>query len=119
MSTRTPHAVVVGAGIGGLTVAAALHRAGWSVTVLERAAALEPAGAGIALAPNAQRALDTLGVGDRIRAMAAFQGPGSLRRPSGRRLSTTSGEQAAARFGGPVVVARRTEVVELLAALLP
>ncbi|WP_377272417.1 FAD-dependent monooxygenase [Peterkaempfera sp. SMS 1(5)a] len=119
MSSETPHAVVVGAGIGGLTAAAALHRSGWSVTVLERAAAGEPAGAGIALAPNAQRALDTLGVGDRVRAMAAFQGPGSLRRPSGRRLTTTTGEEAAARFGGPVVVAHRADVVDLLAGLLP
>ncbi|MZE76457.1 NAD(P)-binding protein, partial [Streptomyces sp. SID5475] len=47
-----PRAVVIGGGIGGLTAAAALHRHGWSVTVLERSAALEPVGAGIALAPN-------------------------------------------------------------------
>ncbi|MEU3987526.1 hypothetical protein AB0F24_03910 [Streptomyces platensis] len=33
-----------------------MDRRGWSVTVLERAAALEPVGAGIGLAPNAQRA---------------------------------------------------------------
>lgn len=31
------HAVVVGAGIGGLSAALALHRQGWRVTVLERA----------------------------------------------------------------------------------
>ncbi|MEU1591183.1 FAD-dependent oxidoreductase, partial [Micromonospora sp. NPDC005710] len=30
------HAVVVGAGIGGLSAALALHRHGWRVTVLER-----------------------------------------------------------------------------------
>jgi len=39
-------AVVAGAGIGGLTAAVALRRRGWDVTVLERAPALEPVGAG-------------------------------------------------------------------------
>lgn len=112
-------AVVIGAGIGGLTAAAALHRDGWEVTVLERAPSLEPVGAGIAIAPNAQRALDTLGIGDAVRAMAAFQGEGGLRRPSGRWLASGSSEAAAERFGGPVVVVHRPAVVDLLASLLP
>ncbi|MEU5419412.1 NAD(P)-binding protein, partial [Streptomyces sp. NPDC020667] len=60
---RELRAVVIGGGIGGLTAAAALHHRGWTVTVLERAASLEPVGAGIALAANALRALDTFGAG--------------------------------------------------------
>ncbi|MGB8942188.1 MAG: FAD-dependent oxidoreductase, partial [Streptomyces sp.] len=35
-----PKAVVIGAGIGGLTTALALHRRGWDTTVLERAPTL-------------------------------------------------------------------------------
>ncbi|MFH8409920.1 FAD-dependent oxidoreductase [Streptomyces sp. NPDC018019] len=77
MQQRT--AIVIGGGIGGLTAAVALHRQGWEVTVLERAASLEPVGAGIALAPNAQRALDTIGVGDAVRAMAGRQTEGEVR----------------------------------------
>lgn len=118
-TSQQPHAVVVGAGIGGLAAAVALRRRGWRVTVLERATALEPVGAGIGIAPNALRALDVLGVGDAVRAMAAFQGEGGLRRPDGRWLSRTSGEAAAERFGGPVVVAQRAELVAVLAGLLP
>ncbi|MDG9705910.1 FAD-dependent monooxygenase [Streptomyces sp. DH37] len=114
-----PRAVVIGAGIGGLTAAAALHLRGWAVTVLERAAALEPVGAGIALAPNAQRALDVIGLGDTVRAMSAWQGEGGLRTPSGRWLSRTTPDAAAERFGGPVVVAHRADLVGLLAARLP
>jgi 2-polyprenyl-6-methoxyphenol hydroxylase-like FAD-dependent oxidoreductase len=49
-------AVIVGAGIGGLTAAVALQRQGWDVTVAERASALEPVGAGLGLGPNALRA---------------------------------------------------------------
>ncbi|MGW1075989.1 FAD-dependent monooxygenase [Streptomyces sp. NPDC002537] len=116
---RELRAVVIGGGIGGLTAAAALHHGGWAVTVLERATALEPVGAGIALAANAQRALDTLGLGEAVRALSGWQAEGGLRLPSGRWLSRTSNEAAARRFGGPVVVAHRAELVRLLASRLP
>jgi 2-polyprenyl-6-methoxyphenol hydroxylase-like FAD-dependent oxidoreductase len=112
-------AVVIGAGIGGLTAAAALHRRGWRVTVLERAEKLEPVGAGIALAPNAQRALDVIGLGDAVRAMSAISGEAGLRSPRGRWVSRTTGEAAAERFGGPTVVAHRAALVELLVTALP
>ncbi|MGP3923499.1 FAD-dependent monooxygenase [Streptomyces sp. 8N616] len=114
-----PRAVVIGAGIGGLTAAAGLHRGGWSVTVLERAASLEPVGAGIALAPNAHRALDVIGAGDEVRAMSFWQGEGGLRLPSGRWLSRATSAAAVERYGGPVVVAHRAAVAGLLAARLP
>jgi 2-polyprenyl-6-methoxyphenol hydroxylase-like FAD-dependent oxidoreductase len=113
------HAVVIGAGIGGLTAAVALHRVGWHVTVLERGDIREPAGTGIALAPNALRALDTIGVGDAVRGMSAFEGEGGLRRPDGRWVSRTDAAAAAERFGGPVVIVHRTELVAMLAAELP
>ncbi|HEX5569139.1 MAG TPA: FAD-dependent monooxygenase [Streptomyces sp.] len=112
-------AVVIGAGIGGLTAAAALCLRGWAVTVLERAPTLEPVGAGLALAPNAQRALDVIGLGDTVRAMSAWQGEGGLRTPAGRWLARTTLEAAAERFGGPVVIVHRATLIDLLAARLP
>lgn len=126
MRQRT--ALVIGGGIGGLAAAVALDRRGWSVTVLERAAALEPgaapgyparSGAGIGLAPNAQRALDRLGAGDAVRDMTGWQAAGELRLPGGRRLARTDNAAAIRRFGGPVVVAHRAELIALLAARLP
>ncbi|MFD8009451.1 FAD-dependent monooxygenase [Streptomyces sp. NPDC058955] len=112
-------AVVLGAGIGGLTAAVALHRRGWTVTVLERAADLAPVGAGIGLAPNALRALDVIGLGDRVRALAAWQGDGGMRSPDGRWLARTDARAAAARFGDPLVLLHRATLVELLASALP
>ncbi|MEU9390865.1 FAD-dependent monooxygenase [Streptomyces sp. NPDC048324] len=112
-------AVVIGGGIGGLTAAAALHRRGVQITVLERAGSLEPVGAAISLAPNALRALDVIGLGDEIRDLAAWQGDGGLRTPSGRWLSRTSAEAAARRFGGPLVLLHRATLIRSLAALLP
>jgi 2-polyprenyl-6-methoxyphenol hydroxylase-like FAD-dependent oxidoreductase len=48
--------MVAGGGIGGLTAAIALRRAGFEVVVFERAAELREIGAGLLLAANAQKA---------------------------------------------------------------
>ncbi|HEY9369175.1 FAD-dependent monooxygenase [Streptomyces sp.] len=113
------HAVVIGGGIGGLTAAVALHQQGWRITVLERAASLAPVGAGIGLAPNSQRALDVIGLGDRVRELAAWQGDGGMRTPSGRWLCRTDAAAAADRFGGPLVLLHRATLVDLLLSALP
>ncbi|MCL7426391.1 FAD-dependent oxidoreductase [Streptomyces sp. YS415] len=111
--------VVIGGGIGGLTAAAALHRRGLEVTVLERAPSLEPVGAAISLAPNSLRALDVIGLGEEIRDLAAWQGDGGLRAPSGRWLSRTDAAAAAERFGGPLVLLHRATLITSLSAGLP
>ncbi|MDB5941974.1 MAG: salicylate 1-monooxygenase [Ramlibacter sp.] len=56
------NAIVVGAGLGGLTAAAALLQRGIDVTVLEQAAQLGEIGAGVQLAPNALKVLRALGL---------------------------------------------------------
>lgn len=117
--TETRRAVVIGGGIGGLTAAAALHARGWRVTVLEKARSLEPVGAAISLAPNSLRALDVIGLGDEIRALAAWAGDGGLRTPGGRWLARTSADAAAARFGGPLVLLHRATLITSLASRLP
>ncbi|GHB26822.1 monooxygenase [Streptomyces viridiviolaceus] len=117
--SRAKRAVVIGGGIGGLTAAAALHRGGLQVTVLERAGSLQPIGAAISLSPNALRALDVIGIGDEIRDLAAWQGDGGLRTPGGRWLSRSDADAAAERFGGPLVLLHRATLIDSLAALLP
>ncbi|KUJ64194.1 monooxygenase [Streptomyces albus subsp. albus] len=112
-------AVVIGAGVGGLTAAAALHQQGWSVTVLERAATLEAVGAGIALAANAQRALDVIGLGREVRALDAWHTDGGLRTPRGRWLSRTDSQAAARRYGDPIVLLHRATLIGLLLSRLP
>jgi 2-polyprenyl-6-methoxyphenol hydroxylase-like FAD-dependent oxidoreductase len=113
------HAIVAGAGIGGLTAAVALRRRGWDVTILERAQALEPVGAGLGLGPNALHALDAIGLGEEVRRFSAIQGHGGLRRPGGGWLVRTDLGGLAARFGDPQLVALRADVVDLLAGRLP
>ena len=113
------HAIVAGGGIGGLTAAVALRRRGWDVTVLERAPALEPAGSGLGLGPNALHALDAIGLGDEVRRFSAVQGHGGLRRPGGGWLVRTDLGVLAARYGDPQLVALRADLVGLLAGSLP
>src|SRR4051794_23244080 len=59
--------IIAGAGIGGLSLALALARAGFRAVVLEQAARLEETGAGIQLSPNATRILFGLGLAGRLR----------------------------------------------------
>ena len=80
-------AVVIGAGIGGLTAAVALQRVGWTVTVLERAPVIAEVGAGLTLWPNAMKALGVLGLEEQVTAHAVPAiSRGNLRAPSGRWL---------------------------------
>ncbi|WP_420856015.1 FAD-dependent monooxygenase, partial [Streptomyces nanshensis] len=119
MSAQRSSALVIGAGIGGLTAAVALHRQGHRVTVLERAPSLEAVGAGLGLTPNCLRALDMIGLGDTVRSMRAWHSEGGLRTPSGRWLCRTSQDAAEKRFGGPVVPLHRATLISLLHSSLP
>ena len=57
---------VVGAGIGGLSVAGFLQRAGFQVTIYEQARAFSRLGAGITLSANVTKALRRLGIEDAL-----------------------------------------------------
>lgn len=117
--TNQRHAVVVGAGIGGLGAALGLRRTGWRVTVLERADRFEPVGAGIALMPNALRALDELGLGADFRALTPVQTSGGLRTNSGRWLSRWDAAAVQRLLGAPMVNLHRAELHRMLLAPLP
>lgn len=114
------HAIVVGGGVGGLAAALALVRAGWRVTVLERAPAFAEVGAGLTLPVNARRALHELGLADVVPAGARPQDDAGVRAPSGIWLTrlgggapTVGGDSAATRgtVGGDSGAAAGTAVV--------
>ncbi|SFJ30801.1 salicylate hydroxylase [Bosea sp. OK403] len=59
----TPHILIAGAGIGGLTAAIALARRGIAVTLAEKRTGFGETGAGLQLSPNAGRVLAALDLG--------------------------------------------------------
>ena len=72
---------ILGAGMGGLTCALALARAGFKdITVFEMASSLGFVGAGIQMAPNMARVLSRLGVWDEIAKEAVVLNETSIRR---------------------------------------
>src|SRR5439155_26140753 len=68
MAAVPPVTLVVGGGVGGLSLARELTRQGLPVTVLERAPGLAGVGAGIILNPNAMRVLERNGLAEPLRA---------------------------------------------------
>ena len=63
----TPTSIaVIGGGIGGLTAAACLLRAGFDAHVYEQASWLSEVGAGINIGPNASRILHRLGIAEAL-----------------------------------------------------
>ena len=112
-------AMIVGGGIGGLAAAVALTRAGWRVTVLEQAGELREAGAGLTLMANAMRALDSLGLGDAVRAAGAAEGPGGIRTSGGRWLSRVDADELIRVLGTAALGIHRAELQQILAGALP
>jgi 2-polyprenyl-6-methoxyphenol hydroxylase-like FAD-dependent oxidoreductase len=102
-----PTALIVGAGIGGLAAALALRGSGWDVRVLERARSPRELGFALLLAPNAVRALRSLGVAERVIAGGFVAGIGEMRRPDGRVLRRLDTSIVHATLGEPAVVALR------------
>ena len=114
-------AIVVGAGIGGLTAALALRAVGVDVVVYEQADALREVGAGIQLAPNATRLLHRLGLADALGGVGVKpeaiehkrwqDGRILLRQPLGAMCEKT--------FGAPYYHLYRPDLLGVLADALP
>jgi salicylate hydroxylase len=108
-------ALIAGAGIGGLTAALALARAGFEVAVFERTAVLEEFGAGLQVTPNATRILAALGALEAVQSRALS--PRAIRILRGRDgavLSTLPLESAQARWGAPYLVIHRADLQRAL-----
>ncbi|MFF0008153.1 FAD-dependent monooxygenase [Streptomyces tibetensis] len=119
MTTTT--IAVIGAGIGGLTAAAALHRRGIDVHVYERGDTLREQGVGMHIGPNGTRLLNRMGLAGQLARHAVR--PEALEVRAFHDGSTVARQEMGVaweeRFGAPYLTVHRGDLHRMLASLLP
>src|SRR5262245_1401772 len=107
---------IIGAGMGGLTAAATLQRAGIKARVYEQAPEFSRVGAGIQMSPNAMKVLRAIGLEQPLREIA-FQPRHQLSRvwDTGEvNLDYPFGKVAEERYGAPYLLMHRGDLHRLL-----
>ena len=105
---------VAGGGIGGLTAAIALRRAGFQVSVFERVPELREVGAGLLLAANAQEALAKLGLADAVARLGTPASAGEIRSWRGEVLASIPAAELEKKIGTPSAAVHRADLQALL-----
>jgi 6-hydroxynicotinate 3-monooxygenase len=115
-----PKFAIIGAGIGGLALAALLSRQGAQVMVYEQAKAFQRIGSGIQMGPNAMRILRALGLEPLLRRIA-FQPPAWTNRTwdTGEFLGELNFAHAEARYGAPYLLLHRGDLHAALFSAVP
>jgi salicylate hydroxylase len=112
---------IIGGGIGGLSAALHLLKAGFDVHVYEQAPRITEIGAGIQISPNASRLLIRLGLKPALDAAGVFpQAVHQRRWDNGRTLQRAPlGALVEETFSAPYYHFHRADLASLLAAALP
>lgn len=111
-------AIVVGAGIGGITAAAALRRAGIDVVLCERGPELRAAGFGLSVQSNAMNALRTLdlGIEEELLRVGGQARSFTFRYPDGSDIRRVDVTKIDAELGAPAVAVARKDLHDVLLA---
>jgi 6-hydroxynicotinate 3-monooxygenase len=112
---------IIGAGMGGLATAAALHRAGIKADVYEQASKFTRLGAGIQIGCNAMKVLRGLGLENTMRAQSFYPRSWNNREyDTGEiRFDMIFGESAEAKYGAPYLLGHRGDLHSALASAVP
>src|SRR5437762_1863076 len=121
MSRAPLRIAVVGAGLGGLTAAVALHQAGFDVEVYEQAPELTEVGGGINMGPNAARVLYQLGLGSALDREAVRPASTHQRRwQDGRtRQRAPLNPRCEELYGAPHLTVHRADLLAAIASGFP
>lgn len=118
MSEMKRKIAVVGAGMGGLAVAATLRKVGIDVEVFEQASRFGRIGAGIQMMPNSMKVLRGIGIEERLR-QVAFAPFSHLNRDgySGEVIRELPMPEAL--YGAPYLCMHRADLHDALASAVP
>ncbi|MFF7987267.1 FAD-dependent monooxygenase [Streptomyces sp. NPDC007901] len=110
--------LIIGGGIGGMATGLALARAGFETHIVEQAQEFTEIGAGIQLAPNALRVLESLGVLDAVSDVAVRpRNLVFLHADTGRHMTTIDfGAAFLERYGQSYSVLHRGDLLDVLLA---
>jgi len=109
---------VVGAGMGGLAVAATLRRFGMDVQVYEQAPRFARIGAGIQMMPNSMKVLRQLGIEERLRGVS-FAPYSHVNRVWDSGEITRELPMPESLYGAPYLCMHRADLHEALLSVLP
>lgn len=112
-------AVIIGAGIGGLTTGIALSQAGYQVEIYDRVSELRPAGAGISLWSNGVKVLNRLGLGDRMAKIGGIMDQMQYRDKTGELWNDISLQPLIEQVGQRPYPVARTDLQQLLLEAFP
>ena len=114
MENSDSRAIVVGAGIGGLSAGIGLQRLGMNVCVYEAMPEMYAIGAGLQIWVNGMRALQQLGVADAVQAVGATVQRQQFMTWQGKSLFEVPFGELGRRYGGSVVFAARADLQNVL-----
>jgi salicylate hydroxylase/6-hydroxynicotinate 3-monooxygenase len=118
MSKKKRKIAVVGAGMGGLAVAATLRQVGIDVEVFEQASRFGRIGAGIQMMPNSMKVLRGIGVEERLRQIA-FSPYSHLNRDGVTGEVLRELPMPDDLYGAPYLCMHRADLHDALASVLP
>jgi salicylate hydroxylase len=115
--TQNRPITIIGGGLAGLAAAHAIAAFGMQAEVYEAASVLGEVGAAVNVSPNASKALEASGVGDKIAAVANSS-PGIYTRnmQTGEFLEFRDRREASERYKGPYYTFHRADLLEALAS---
>ena len=111
---------IIGAGLGGLACAIALHKQGSNVEVYEKAQDFRPVGGGLGLLPNGLRSLDSIepGIVEEVKNSGCQVRQSVLKNTQGETIRTSE-SNTFDKYGFPFITVWWWRLQQILASKLP
>ncbi|MBC7776025.1 MAG: FAD-dependent monooxygenase [Phycisphaerae bacterium] len=114
MKNSNPRIAIVGGGIAGLTTAIALRKLGFRPSIFESAPEIKALGAGLVLAANAIKALERIGIADKVIPAGQLLNTFSILDQNGQPITVADSQILSDRYGVNNFAIHRSELQRIL-----